>query len=156
MQRLIDIKRAAPSAWDCLRAGKQPAWATDADRVQHVQCAMQAASPALLSAVDLSGGSYLVKSLQPTADRVDLAHCRDGDLGLVLQTMAHAAAWAHLRGCGHEAADRVEALQAFAAGKRWQAQALRLARHGYEVSVKQWRAYVQDYREARGEAPQAG
>jgi uncharacterized protein (DUF2252 family) len=112
---------------------------------------MRAASTELLSAVDMGKASYLVKSLQPTADRVDLAHCSNfAALRELLGTMAHAAAWAHLRGCGHQAADRIEQLQAFAGGTRWRTGVLRLARHGCAVSVAQWKAYADDYREARG------
>jgi uncharacterized protein (DUF2252 family) len=149
--RLVDIKRAAPSAWQDLVNLPQPPWDSDARRVAAAQQILQAASPALLSAVDMGEASYLVKSLQPTADRVDLAQCRGfASLREVLGTMAHAAAWAHLRGCGHHAADRIEQLQAFAAGTRWRTGVLRLARHGCAVSMAQWKAYAQDYRKARG------
>ncbi|AEI80962.1 hypothetical protein CNE_2c20090 [Cupriavidus necator N-1] len=151
MQRLVDIKRAAPSPWQDLPSLSLPPWGSDARRVAAVQQVMQAASPALLSAVDMGKASYLVKSLQPTADRVDLAHCSNfAALRELLGTMAHAAAWAHLRGCGHQAADRIEQLQAFAGGTRWRTGVLRLARHGCAVSVVQWKAYADDYREARG------
>lgn len=151
-RRLIDIKCAAPSAWDSMHQHGQPHWSSDAQRVAVTQQIMQAASPALLSYVPLDHhASFLVKSLQPTTDRVDLAHCRDkGALLLVLASMARAAAWAHLRGCGHQAADRIEKLQDFASGGRWQSKALRLARHGRDVSLAQWKAYAEDYRKARG------
>ncbi len=153
MPRLIDIKRAAPSAWQDLPNRAQPRWGSDARRVATVQKVMQAASPALLSPVDKGKASYLVKSLQPTADRVNLAHCENAAaLREVLATMAHAAAWAHLRGCGHHAADRIEQLQEFAAGTRWRKGVLRLARHGHAVSLAQWKVYAEDYRKARGSA----
>lgn len=150
--RLVDIKRAAPSAWlDVQR--HQPHWSSDAQRVVTTQQIMQAASPALLSYVALGRReSFVVKSLQPTTDRVDLAQCRDKAALLdVLGTMARAAAWAHLRGCGHQAADRIEKLQDYAAGGRWQSMALRLARHGRDVSLAQWKTYAEDYRKAKGE-----
>lgn len=150
-QRLIDVKRAAPSAWVDLPGRARPEWHSDAQRVAQVQQIMQAASPALLAAVTLEGASYIVKSLQPTTDRVDLEHCRDkAALGEALAEMARAAAWAHLRGCGHHAADRIEQLQVFAAGARWHAPVLRLARHGCEVSLAQWKAFARDYALARG------
>lgn len=151
-QRLIDIKCAAPSAWVGFSRHGQPRWSSDAQRVAITQQIMQAASPALLSYVALDRhDSFLVKSLQPSTDRVDLQHCRNKTaLVEVLTTMARAAAWAHLRGCSHQAADRVEKLQDFAAGGRWQSMALRLARHGRDVSLAQWKAYAEDYRKARG------
>lgn len=150
-RRLVDIKRAAPSAWVDM-AHHQPHWGSDAQRVVTSQQIMQAASPALLSYVALGRReSFVVKSLQPTTDRVDLAHCRDKTALLdVLATMARAAAWAHLRGCGHQAADRIEKLQDYAAGGRWQSMALRLARHGRDVSLAQWKTFAEDYRKAKG------
>ncbi|WP_454737660.1 DUF2252 domain-containing protein [Cupriavidus necator] len=152
MQRLIDIKRAAPGAWQDLPNRSQPRWGSDAKRVATAQQIMQAASPALLSPVDMGNASYLVKTLQPTTDRVDLARCNGfASLREVLVTMAHATAWAHLRGCGHHAADRIEQLQAFAAGTRWRSGVLRVVRHSCAVSLGQWKAYVEDYRKARGE-----
>ncbi|MDF3885650.1 DUF2252 domain-containing protein [Cupriavidus basilensis] len=152
-QRLIDIKRAAPSAWQGLPYRTQPAWSSEASRVVHIQHAMQAASPALLSAVKMGKASYIVKSLQPTADRVNLGpHTNREDLREVLITMARAAAWAHLRGCGHNAADRIEQLQEFAGGTRWREPVLRLARHGCELAQAQWKDFAEDYRKARGES----
>jgi len=149
-QRLIDVKLAAPSAWRGMRIRQQPRWKSDAARVVQVQQVMQAASPALLAAVQMDGVSYVVKSLQPTADRVDLGRPNSAeDLRLVLETMAHAAAWAHLRSCRHEAADSIEQLQEFAAGSHWRAPVLRLARHACEVSLSQWRDFADDYRRAR-------
>ncbi|PLP96675.1 DUF2252 family protein [Cupriavidus pauculus] len=150
-RRLVDIKRAAPSAWLDLQR-HQPHWSSDAQRVVTTQQIMQAASPALLSYVSLGRReSFVVKSLQPTTDRVDLVHCRNKAALLdVLATMARAAAWAHLRGCGHQAADRIEKLQDYAAGGRWQSMALRLARHGRDVSLAQWKTYAEDYRKAKG------
>ncbi len=151
-RRLIDIKCAVPSAWVNLHRHGQPRWSSDAQRVATVQQIMQAASPALLSYVALSKEeSFLVKSLQPSTDRVDLEHCRSkAALVEVLTTMARTAAWAHLRSCGHQAADRIEKLQDFASGGRWQSMALRLARHGRDVSLAQWKAYAEDYHKARG------
>ena len=72
-QRLIDVKLAAPTAWSGMRLRRQPRWEGEAARVVQVQQVMQAASPALLAAVKMNGLSYVVKSLQPTADRVDRA-----------------------------------------------------------------------------------
>ncbi|AOY94780.1 succinate-semialdehyde dehydrogenase [Cupriavidus sp. USMAA2-4] len=149
-QRLIDVKLAAPTAWSGMRLRRQPRWEGEAARVVQVQQVMQAASPALLAAVKMNGLSYVVKSLQPTADRVDLGRPTSAEeLRLVLDTMAHAAAWAHLRSCRHQSADPIEQLQEFAAGTRWRAAVLRLARHGCSVSLSQWRDFADDYRRAR-------
>jgi uncharacterized protein (DUF2252 family) len=68
-----------------------------------------------------------------------------------LQTMAHVAAWCHLRGCGRHGTDLVEKVQDYAAGTAWRKSALKLAAHGRKVSLKQWAEFAEDYREARGD-----
>jgi uncharacterized protein (DUF2252 family) len=107
--RLIDIKLSVPSVWaGALGASCSVAsWHSEAARVVGIQRVSQAVSPALLRPVVWGAKgerpqSYLVKSLQPTADRVSLGTGKHvvANLDDALQTMARVAAWCHLRGCG--------------------------------------------------------
>lgn len=159
--RLIDIKLAIPSVW--AQALGVPAnvsrWSAEAARVVGVQRVSQAVSPALLRPVVYAGKgerpcSYVVKSLQPTADRVALGTGKHvvADLDDALQTMAHVAAWCHLRGCGRFGTDLVERLQDYAVGTAWRKSVLKLAGHGRQVALRQWREFAQDYRAAMGDA----
>ncbi|MBB6591321.1 DUF2252 domain-containing protein [Ralstonia solanacearum] len=163
--RLIDIKLAVPSVWaQALGAsgsssGNVSRWPVEAARVVSVQRVSQAVSPALLRPVVYAGKgeppcSYVVKSLQPTADRVALGTGKHvvANLDDALQTMAHVAAWCHLRGCGRLGTDLVERLQDFAAGTAWRKSVLKLASHGRQVSLRQWREFAEDYRAAVGDA----
>ncbi|AXV77103.1 MULTISPECIES: DUF2252 domain-containing protein [Ralstonia solanacearum species complex] len=159
--RLIDIKLAVPSVWAQAlgTSGSVSPWPAEAARVVGAQRVSQAVSPALLRPVVYAGKgerpcSYVVKSLQPTADRVALGTGKHvvADLDDALQTMARVAAWCHLRGCGRFGTDLIERLQDDAAGTAWRKSALKLAGHGRQVSLRQWREFAGDYREAVGEA----
>ncbi|MCX7135265.1 MAG: DUF2252 family protein, partial [Proteobacteria bacterium] len=69
---LLDLKLAVPSALTQSLKLRQPKWASEAQRVVGCQRIVQAISPALLHAVDGGRKSYVLKELQPTADRLDL------------------------------------------------------------------------------------
>ena len=157
--RLIDIKLSIPSVWDDVlgSACSVAPWRSEAGRVVGIQRVSQAISPALLRGVVYGAKgekskSYVVKSLQPTADRVALGSGKNvvANLDDALQTMARVAAWCHLRGCGRHGTDLVEKVQDYAAGTAWRKSALKLAAHGRKVSLKQWAEFAEDYRQARG------
>ncbi|MCP1174114.1 DUF2252 family protein [Ralstonia chuxiongensis] len=157
--RLIDIKLSIPSVWDDVLgdACSVAPWRSEAGRVVDIQRVSQAISPALLRGVVYGAKgekpkSYVVKSLQPTADRVALGSGKNvvANLDDALQTMARVAAWCHLRGCGRHGTDLVEKVQDYAAGTAWRKSALKLAAHGKDVSLKQWAEFAEDYRQARG------
>ena len=157
--RLIDIKLSIPSVWDDVlgSACSVAPWRSEAGRVVDIQRISQAISPALLRGVVYGAKgekpkSYVVKSLQPTADRVALGSGKNvvANLDDALQTMARVAAWCHLRGCGRHGTDLVEKVQDYAAGTAWRKSALKLAAHGKDVSLKQWAEFAEDYRQARG------
>lgn len=157
--RLIDIKLSIPSVWDDVLgdACSVAPWRSEAGRVVDIQRLSQAISPALLRGVVYGAKgekpkSYVVKSLQPTADRVALGAGKNvvANLDDALQTMARVAAWCHLRGCGRHGTDLVEKVQDYAAGTAWRKSALKLAAQGRKVSLQQWREFAEDYRQARG------
>ena len=156
--RLIDIKLSVPSVWaDTLGDACSVApWHSEAGRVVGIQRISQAISPALLRGVVYGAKgekpkSYVVKSLQPTADRVELGSGKHvvANLDDALQTMAHVAAWCHLRSCGRLGTDLVETVQDYASGTAWRKSALKLATHGRKVSLKQWAEFAEDYQQAR-------
>lgn len=157
--RLIDIKLSIPSVWDDVLgdACSVAPWRSEAGRVVDIQRLSQAISPALLRGVVYGAKgekpkSYVVKSLQPTADRVALGAGKNvvANLDDALQTMARVAAWCHLRGCGRHGTDLVEKVQGYAPGTAWRKSALKLAAQGRKVSLQQWREFAEDYRQARG------
>ena len=111
---LIDFKFAPPSsAAQALPRLAQPVWPSEAARV----VAIQAASPAFLSAVTMGGRPFVARELQPVEDRVSLLHlARDTrQLGMALDDMARLAAFAQLRSASRRGADGIDAFIDFGA-----------------------------------------
>jgi uncharacterized protein (DUF2252 family) len=146
---LIDLKATVRSTLAKTAGLKQPAWADEATRVAAIQRRCQAISPALLTSVTMDGGSYLLKELQPTADRLDLAHIAKDRAALadVLQTMARLTAWAQLRSTGREGSASKDDLIAYASGTAGLPnQLVATAREMAAVTLA-------DYKEFAGKAP---
>ena len=99
---LLDLKAVLPSAVAPFVGADQPPFANEADRVVAVQTLFQANTPSLLSAHIFRGAPYLLKQLQPSADRLDLNALADDKEGFAsaIKAMAQLTAWGHLRGTG--------------------------------------------------------
>jgi uncharacterized protein (DUF2252 family) len=143
----LDLKFAAPSAVADWLTQPQPQWRSEAERVVAVQRVMQAISPALLRAVHFENKSFVLKELQPSVDRLDLAQWRAKPRRILqaVEGMGHVAAWAHLRGCGHYGAASAEVLQKFAATSRWPDTAERLAEAAARRMHRAWEKYCKDF-----------
>jgi uncharacterized protein (DUF2252 family) len=142
---LIDLKATAASTLAPAAGLKQPSWADEATRVVAIQRRCQAISPALLTPVTLEGGSYLLKELQPSADRLDLAHIAKDRAALadVLQTMARLAAWAQLRSTGRGGSASKDDLIAYASGTAGlSAQLVATARDMAAVTLADYKDFV--------------
>jgi uncharacterized protein (DUF2252 family) len=113
---LLDLKAANPSTLAPATGIKQHSWANDASRVVSIQHRCQAISPDLLTAVTLDGAPYLLKQLQPSADRLDLTKIAANHKALadVTATMSKLAAWAQLRSTGRDGSATKDALIAYA------------------------------------------
>lgn len=107
---LIDLKSAQPSAL-APYAPDQPAWPNEAARVVAVQTLFQANTPGMLSAHRYGGAPFVLKQMQPTADRLDLtAIAAANGMDAVIDTMARLTAWGHLRGTGRYGAATADEL----------------------------------------------
>ena len=112
-----------------------------------IQRIAQAISPALLGSVGIGKRSYLIKELQPSADRVNLAALgsKSGAFNEVVRAMAETTAWAHLRGCGRYGAGSVDALAGFAKSAQWRSQITACAQAAKALVLQQWQDYSADY-----------
>jgi uncharacterized protein (DUF2252 family) len=121
---IIDAKWPAPSSLARFEKIGQPRWKSEPDRVVAVQQRMQGTTPALLDAVKIGRGGYVLRELQPSKDRLTLkdARGRPGRLRSVISTMAHVTAWAQLRSGGRQGSAVADDLIAFADDIRWQRQ----------------------------------
>jgi len=119
---LIDMKQAMPPAAGRMVNTPQPLWKNEADRVISIQEMMEHVSPAFLSSFQYAGSWFVIKELQPTADKVNLfqtigaASCMQhylSDLGTL-------TASAQLRASGRKGSATADELCAFAIDNNWQ------------------------------------
>jgi uncharacterized protein (DUF2252 family) len=123
---LLDFKQQLDSSLQPYVLIEQPAWKNPATRVMNVQQLVQSAPPALLAAIEFNGGSYLLRELQPTQDKITL---KAGKISLaqlekLIDTMAQVTAAAHLNSSGKLGATMDRDLIAFGNRLDWQKEVL--------------------------------
>jgi uncharacterized protein (DUF2252 family) len=97
-------------------ANEQPEWVNPATRVMNIQQLVQPAPPALLAAIEFNGGSYLLRELQPTQDKITLKAGKTSlsQLEKLIDTLGEITAFAHLHGSGKLGATTAQNLIDFA------------------------------------------
>lgn len=135
---LLDLKAARSSALQSFTPCLQPSWNTEAERITAIQDRFQESPPALLTPLVLQSKPYVLRELQPTADRVNL-ECKDGKvkrLKKVIKTMAELTAWGHMRSTGRQKSAIADELIEFAAtASEWHPVVIEYAR-SYAVQVE--------------------
>jgi uncharacterized protein (DUF2252 family) len=160
--RLLDLKQARASVLASRPQVRQPAWSCEAERVAVLQHRLQAIAPARLRAVPLASAkpaaaavgvdrSFILRELQPTEDRLALAHANGKikRLRSVMRTMGHLSAWSQLRGASRDGAAGIDELSAFGARKEWRRAALSYAKHYQAQVIRDWREYASKYEPGR-------
>jgi uncharacterized protein (DUF2252 family) len=145
---LIDMKQAQPSSLQPWISHPQPSWTSEAARVVAIQDRMQNISPALLSTTEFRGEPYVVKEMQPMADKIDFLVIRDRykDIECVVDDMALLTASAQLRSAGRQGAALPDELIAFGTDRHWQ-QALLDYAVSYAAQVKKdYQEYFKAYK----------
>ena len=145
---LIDMKQAPPSALQPWVTNPQPAWTSEAERVVAIQHRMQNINPALLSVTEFDGDSYVIKEMQPVADKIDFLVIRDRfkDIACVVEDMAFLSASSMLRSAGRQGAALPDELIAFGADTHWQQDLVDYA-SSYAAQVKKdYNAYFKEYK----------
>jgi len=141
---ILDAKWAPASSLARVEQVHQPDWKSEADRVVAIQHCMEAIAPALLDAVRIGKGGYILRELQPSNDRLTLddARAHPRELLSIAETMGHVTAWAQLRSSGRQGSAAIDDLIAFASGPRWRACRRALVDYGrtYQAQV------VRDYK----------
>ena len=141
---LLDLKGAIASALFPYSPLSQPTWDNEAERVVAVQHRCQAVSPHFLHAVTIAGQPFVVKELQPSADRLDLASIAKRADGLpdVFANMGRLAAWGQLRSAGRDGSASADGLIAFGRGGDARVSALvENARDLASVTVADFKAF---------------
>ncbi|WP_374652349.1 DUF2252 family protein [Dongia sp.] len=149
-QALIDLKSQPGSALvQALgKAGhRQPSFANEAARVVKVEYYLQAAAPAFLTDLEIGGGAFTFRELQPDQDKLEVQHLagdpsrREDAIG----AMGDLVAWAQLRAGGWQGGATIDDLMRWAGGRRWKSDSaqplLDLADAAAKASNKSWRKF---------------
>ncbi len=101
---LLDLKEAFPSCLENNIKVKQPKWKNEGDRVVEVQKRTLSAPPALLASINMGKRNFVLKELQPSADRIDYRLFKENTKKLknILEDMAAICAWSNLRSGGRD------------------------------------------------------
>jgi uncharacterized protein (DUF2252 family) len=121
---------------------RQPPWKSEPDRVVAIQQRMQAIAPAMLDAMRIGRGGYVLRELQPTGDRLSLEDARGNrhHLRSAAKAMGRVTAWAQLRSSGRQGSATADALISFAGTNGWQR---RLIDYGRAYAAQVDRDYKQ-------------
>ncbi|HEY4298085.1 MAG TPA: DUF2252 family protein, partial [Paraburkholderia sp.] len=120
---------------------------TEAQRVVEVQRRNQAVSQAFLHAVEFERRPYVLRSLQPSEDRVALSDWNGKlpRLEAVIGSMAELSAWAHLRSGGRQKSSIADELIAYGNRNDWQMPLIELATQCATQVADDWKAYCEAY-----------
>ncbi len=145
--RLLDVKSARPSAAVAISPYKQPKWAHDGARIVTIQSRCQALPPLQLRSIENEGAAFVVKELQPTADRLDLERLAEDFDGLrhSIESMGRLAAWAQLRSSGRQGSATADDFAAYAEDGKLGARVLETSRALTERLDADWHGYVKAY-----------
>jgi uncharacterized protein (DUF2252 family) len=117
----LDMKEATTSCLAKFCTASQPKWTTEAERMFSVQQYMQNNCPALLTAINFNGKSFIIKELQPSEDKINfkLIKERNRDISEVINDMAVLTASAQLRSAGRKGAALPDELIEFGNSDQW-------------------------------------
>jgi len=104
---------------------------------------MQAVGPAFLTAAHIAGGSFTLRELQPSADKLDLSitHPDRAAFEAVIESMGALTAWAQLRCAGRDRATDIDGLMAFARNTGWSRPLITLAKDWAKAIFEDWRGF---------------
>jgi uncharacterized protein (DUF2252 family) len=127
---LLDMKEALTSCLAKFCPIAQPDWIAEAVRMFSIQQYMQNNCPALLSAVNFNGKSFMIKELQPSEDKINfkLIKERSKEITQVISDMAVLTASAQLRSAGRKGAAPPDELIAFGNSSHWQREIIEFSR----------------------------
>lgn len=141
---LLDLKHQPGSALAPHVRVRQPAWASEAERVVAIQQRVQAVSPAFLAPVTIGDRSYVLRELLPSQDRLVLAgwNGKLRRLEKVLSTMGRIVAWNNLRSGGRQGSAIADEWVDFGQREEWTEPLLAYARQYARQVVNDWRAFT--------------
>ena len=143
---LLDLKNSSASAVAKYSPCTQPSWPDNAHRIAAIIQRCQVVPVELLRPVMFRGDDFLLRELQPTADRINLQEAagNPAEFSAAVLTMGMLAAGGQLRAAGRDGSATADALIAFAKDGAVTATILQAASKMADVT----RADFADYRTA--------
>ena len=144
---LLDMKQAMASSLQPYLSINQPKWDSEAGRVINIQHRMQNVSPALLGATFFDDEPYVLKQMQPTADKINFEVLKDRyeDIDEVINDMARLTASAQLRSSGRQGSAIADQLIQFAGDNKWQQDILAYAINYTKQVKKDYKKFMGGY-----------
>jgi uncharacterized protein (DUF2252 family) len=148
-KKLIDIKLAMPPSILKYAKPPQPQWKNDAERITKVQQMMQHTAPAGLSCFRYFNEWYVVKEMQPSADKVDMTAAvkQPKIIAQYITGLGVLTATAQLRSSGKYGSATADELRCFAkeeswlpALTEWAAQYAQQVKKDYKAFYAAWKA----------------
>ena len=145
---LLDLKETLPS---CLRNHvkiEQPKWKHEAERIVEVQKRVLSDPPALLASIEMGKKNFVLKELQPSADRINYALFSENSkkLRAILDDMACICAWSNLRSGGRQGSAIADELIDFAKkSQKIKALTMEYAYSCFQTSEKYYKEYSKAY-----------
>jgi uncharacterized protein (DUF2252 family) len=145
--KLIDMKEARESSLAKYADHKQPPWPTEAKRIFFVQKYMQNNNPELLSTTRFRGSSYVIRELQPGADKINFRKIKEqhDDIRQVINDMAMLTASAQIRISGRKGAAVADDLIEFGNKKGWQKKLMGLSKSYSNQQQGNYKIYLEKY-----------
>ena len=150
---LLDLKEARPSVLMPYVKARQPNWKSEADRVVSIQRRMQTVSQAFLHSVEMKRKPFVLRGLQPSEDRLNLADAKGkhAKLQSIIAAMGRIVAWGQLRSSGQQGSAIAGDLIAFGrAVDSWRPALIELAENLAKQVEADWRAFCNSPPLARG------
>jgi uncharacterized protein (DUF2252 family) len=144
---LLDLKAALPSSLALHVQTKQPTWQNDAVRTVELQSRVQAVSPKFLQPVSFAGQPYVLKEMQPSADRLSLDAAISNSAALLrsIVSMSELSAWGQLRSSGRGGSATADDLIAYADDKKLTKALLDQALHCEAQVIADWRDFASNF-----------
>jgi uncharacterized protein (DUF2252 family) len=145
---LLDLKETLPSCLEKHIRTPQPNWKTEGDRIVEVQKRTLSAPPALLASINIAKKNFVLKELQPVADRIEYTLFRGNEKKLknIVEDMAAVCAWSNLRSAGRDGSAIADELIGFAGeGHRMNKLIADYALQTLNSTGKYYKAYCEAY-----------
>jgi uncharacterized protein (DUF2252 family) len=148
---LLDMKEARASSLQFYVKVKQPAWASEAERVIDVQQRMQSVLPALMGVTTFNNEAYTLQEMQPTEDKINFELIKDAyrDIYQVIDDMAMLTASAQLRSGGRQGSAIIDELIAYGEDTQWHEAILKYAMQYAKQVKRDYKEYMKDYNKGK-------